>query len=301
MSKLIHDQWSYRYDEIITVFANTSQENEKTLEFVQRCDEAWGWNVVWVEAVTDPLRGKGATARVVTFETACRDGSVFEAMIAKYGIPGPGFFHCTRELKERAITAYCRSIGWVAGSYDTAIGIRIDEIDRINSKAKELRLIYPLTKEFPRSKSDVNAFFNRQSWRLGLKGYQANCIWCWKKSLRKHLTIMAENPQAFDFPERMERLYPRAGSNPRNEVKRFFRGRMKVEDIRRLAEEGNFEPAEDDAAVYQLDMFRGLELDVGGGCEESCEVNFDEADECGAAMDTSDHGLSLEVYSEGVL
>lgn len=277
MTKLIHDRLSEQYDEIITVFANTGQENEETLEFVKRCDEAWGWNVVWIEAVTDPRPGKGVTARVVNFDTACRDGSVFEAMIAKHGIPGPGFVHCTRELKERAITAYCRSIGWEPSSYSTAIGIRNDEVDRINPSAREKRLIYPLTRLWPHKKADVNAFWEKQPFRLELKGYQGNCKWCWKKSLRKHLTIMAETPEAFEFPERMEQTYPMAGANPRNEPKRFFRGKLTVADIRRLAAEGNFEPAEDDARIYETDLFHGLELDVGGGCEESCEVTFDDA------------------------
>lgn len=277
MARLIHERWHNRYDEIITVFANTGQENEETLQFVQQCDDAYGWGVIWIEAVTDPQRGKGVTAKVVDFSTANRDGAPFEAMISKLGIPGPGFAHCTRELKERAITSYCRSIGWGAGTYDTAIGIRIDEVDRANPSARQKRLLYPLASEWPRRKPDVNAHWDCQPFRLRLKGYQGNCRTCWKKSLRKHLTIMSETPDAYDFFERMEATYPKTGANPRDEEKRFFRDRLKVADIRRLAAEGNFEPAEDDAAVYQTDMFAGLELDVGGGCEESCEVTFDDA------------------------
>jgi hypothetical protein len=277
MTKIIHERWQARYDEIVTVFANTGQENEETLEFVQRCDEAWAWNVVWVEAITDPRSGKGVRARVVDFSTADRTGAVFEAMIAKHGIPGPGFVHCTRELKERAITAYVRSIGWKAGTYDTAIGIRVDEIDRMNPQAREKRLLYPMVSPFPRRKVDVNDFWIRQNWRLPLKGYQGNCRTCWKKSLRKLLTIMVETPEAFDFFERMEATYPLAGANPRNEPKRFFRGKLTVADIRRLAAEGNFEPAEDDARQYQTDLLHGFDLDLGGGCSESCEVEFGEA------------------------
>lgn len=138
-------------------------------------------------------------------------------------------------------------------------------------------MIYPLTRLWPHKKADVNAFWEKQSFRLELKGYQGNCRTCWKKSLRKHLTIMTETPEAYDFFERMEATYPMAGANPRNEPKRFFRNHLTVADIRRLAAEGNFEPAEDDARVYQIDLFHGLELDVGGGCEESCEVTFDDA------------------------
>ncbi|TCR01099.1 hypothetical protein EDF70_105104 [Neorhizobium sp. JUb45] len=29
--------------------------------------------------------------------------------------------------------------------------------------------------------------------------------------------------------------------------------------------------------LTQFDMFHGLDLDIGGGCEESCEVAFDDA------------------------
>lgn len=277
MTKLIHERWRNRYAEIVTVFANTSQENEEALEFVQQCDDAFGWNVVWIEAVTHQQRGKGVTARIVDFNSACRDGSVFEAMIQKHGIPGPGFVHCTRELKERAITAYVRSLGWEAGSYDTAIGIRVDEIDRMNSKAEEKRLVYPLVRPWPRTKPDVNSHWEHQPFRLKLKGYRGNCRTCWKKSLRKHLTIMTETPEDYDFFERMERMYPMNGANPRNEEKRFFRDRLKVEDIRRLAAEGNFEPAEDDAQIYRVDLLSGLDLDLGGACAESCEVEFQDA------------------------
>jgi len=277
MTKLIHERMTTNYSEIITVFANTGQENEQTLEFVRRCDETWGWNVVWVEAAVDPRDGMGTRAKVVDFASADRTGRVFEDMIAKYGIPGPGFIHCTRELKERPITAYARSIGWEAGSYDTAIGIRIDEIDRMNSHAAKQRLIYPMIKPFPHRKIDVNDFWFRQNWRLNLKGYQGNCRWCWKKSLRKHLTIMKEDPSAFDFPQQMEDKYPLAGANPRNEPKRFFRNKLTVDDIRRLAEEGNFEPAIDDARIYQTDILHGYELDLGGSCDDSCEGTFDDA------------------------
>lgn len=276
MAKLIRARWHNRYAEIITVFSNTGQENEETLQFVDRCDREFGLNVVWIEAVTNPERGQGVKARVVDLATADRSGAAFEAMIAKHGIPGPGFIHCTRELKERPITAYARSIGWGAGTYDTAIGIRIDEIDRMNPRAAELGLIYPLVRPWPHRKIDVNEHWNANGWRLGLKGYQGNCRTCWKKSLRKLLTIADESPEAFDFFERMEAKYPMAGANPRQEPKRFFRDRLTVADIRELAKQP-FEPAVDDARVYQTDMLQGFDLDVGGGCEESCEVDFGEA------------------------
>lgn len=277
MAKLIKERWTDRYNEIIYAMANTSEENRQTFKFARQCEAAFRIDLVYLEAVVNPEAGIGTSFRVVRFDDLAMDGSVFEDVIKKYGIPGPGFPHCTRELKGNPIRAYCRSIGWEAGSYDTAIGIRVDEFDRQAPNAAELRLIYPLIKPWPHRKIDVNDFWFKQPFRLELKGYQGNCKWCWKKSLRKHLTIMAENPGAFDFPERMEAKYPKAGANPKNEDKRFFRNRLTVTDIRRLAAEGKFEPAEDDARVYQTDLLQGFDLDVGGGCEESCEVDFGEA------------------------
>lgn len=271
MTKLIHERWHNRYSEIVTVFANSSQENEQTLDFVKSCDDEFGWGVVWVEAEVNENAGHGTRHKQTDYAGADRVGDVFEAVIAKYGIPGPGFPHCTRELKQRPITSYVRSIGWGAGSYHTAIGIRVDEIDRMSNDDS---LIYPLISEWPTRKIDINEFWASQAFRLPLKGYQGNCKWCWKKSLRKQMTIIRETPDAFDFPERMEAKYPMAGPNPRGEIKRFFRERRTVEDIRALAETTSFTPASDDAREYQTDIFSALALDLGGDCDDGCEIDF---------------------------
>lgn len=277
MTKLIHERWGNRYSEIVTVFANTGQENEETLEFVHQCERHFGWDVVWLEAVVDPEHGKGTSFRVTDFADADRDGDVFESVIAKFGIPGPGFPHCTRELKQRPITSYLRSIGWSSGSYDTAIGIRVDEFDRMTADASQKGLIYPLVSPWHLRKVDVNEFWSSQPFRLNLKGYQGNCKWCWKKSLRKHLTMARETPEVFDFPERMETTYPLAGPNPLGQTKRFFRERRTVADIKALAATTQFESAADDAREYQIDIFSELALDLGGGCDDGCEVDFGEA------------------------
>src|SRR5674476_352644 len=68
-----------RYDEYLIVFANTGQENDETLEFVHKCDEQifapLGHRVVWIESVMHPGEKKSPSAKVVTYETANRDGA----------------------------------------------------------------------------------------------------------------------------------------------------------------------------------------------------------------------------------
>jgi 3'-phosphoadenosine 5'-phosphosulfate sulfotransferase (PAPS reductase)/FAD synthetase len=73
------------YD-IVCVFANTGQENEETLEFFEKCDKEFNLNLVWVEAVINPEKGKGVRHKIVNFDTASRNGEPFEDAIKKYGM-----------------------------------------------------------------------------------------------------------------------------------------------------------------------------------------------------------------------
>lgn len=292
MTKWILDNLRDHYDQIAVVFANTGEENEQTLEFVRDCDNHFGFGTVWIEGVQHHGERRAPTPKVVTFETASRNGEPFEDAIRKYGIPNQKFKDCTRNLKRKPIDQYAKDVlGWGSpGQYDIAIGIRIDEIDRLSKDAAQRRIIYPLVNPHPMTKPQINTWWRAQPFRLQLKGYQGNCKWCWKKSMRKHLTIIHENPEAYDFPRRMEQEYGLVGPEflkdpstrreplPSGYRRTFFRGNLSVEDLFREYErrKGSFEPASDDAAVFDE------ELDLGGGCEESCEVFADE-DEVGDA------------------
>lgn len=262
--------------EIICVFANTGQENEETLEFIEKCDKAFNMNLVWVEAVINPKMGEGVRHRIVDYNSASRDGQPFEDAIKKMGIPNQSAPYCTRDLKLAPIKSYLKSIGWK--DYYTAIGIRQDEVDRINSNYKEKKIYYPLVSEMPMTKPKINFWWNQQKFRLNLKGYQGNCKWCWKKSTNKLLTICVENPEYFDFPKRMEKEYENFIPETRlhNELIkppfRFFRGNKSVEDLFRLSKLP-FKIAKDDATIYswQMSIF-DEDLDTTNGCDESCEV-----------------------------
>lgn len=277
MTQLLLTKWRDRYADVIVVFANTGQENEATLEFVRDCDATFGFNTVWLEAM--PQQGKiGTKHRVVNFSTASRDGEPFEAVINKYGIPNQKFPQCTRELKLRPMQSYLRSLGWRAKSYDTAIGIRADEAARRSGSAVQSGIVYPLLDWSPATKPQVNLFWAAQPFRLALAGYQGNCKTCWKKSFRKLMTIMDENPAQFDFFERMERdkglIGPEFAKSHVQDYKRvFFRGSLNVADLRKMHANTDWTRAENDAVVY-ADKSIALDVDPTDGCVESCEVNW---------------------------
>jgi hypothetical protein len=168
--------------------------------------------------------------------------------------------------------SYIRSMGWQRGTYQTAIGIRVDEADRMNAKRVAQRLWYPLV-DWGVRKQDVRAWWRAQPFDLDLQEHEGNCTWCWKKSLRKHLTLIRDRPEVFDFPRRMERLYPDAGAGKGG--RRFFRGKLTVDDLFERAKQP-FRPFVEDT---QLALYWDEELDVGSGCGESCEIGADEVEE----------------------
>lgn len=254
------------YDRVVYVFANTGLENEQTLEFVQQCDNYWKLNVQWVECSINPEKGQGTRYWLTDFDNAKRNGEPFEAMIAKYGIPNQSAPMCTRELKQNPIKSFAKD--WFDGEkYDTAIGIRIDEADRMNAKAKEMRFIYPLIKQdmIPATKPMINFFWKQMHFRLELKGYQGNCTTCWKKADKKLFQIYKENPKAFDFMDRMERKYPFNSNSGKKEV--FFRNNRSATDIMCQAENWKGIVKNDaDEYSYQIDLLGGDSCEVFSEC-----------------------------------
>jgi hypothetical protein len=270
MAQWIKKHLKSNYEKVAYVFANTGLENEQTLEFIQKCDDYWDFNIQWVEANVNHGQRKCTGYSLTNFEKAKRKGEPFEEIIRKYGIPNQAFPICTRELKLSPIRAFGKH--WFNGEkYDTAIGIRNDEIDRINEKAKEQKLIYPLIDMISVNKPMINTFWDRMPFRLLLKGYQGNCVTCWKKADKKLFQIYKENPQAFDFMAEMESKYPRVGAeftkylNAKNRV--FFRNNRSVTDIIHQAQswQGTVKNDADDY-TYQIDLLGGDSCEIFSEC-----------------------------------
>lgn len=265
--------------EMIVVFANTGKEREETLEFVNKTDIEFGFNVVWVEAVTNPINGNGVSAKIVNYETASRNGEPFEAMIAKHGMPSVASPHCTRELKASCIKAYARQIGWK--KYYTAIGIRVDEIDRVSPDSVKKKFLYPLVSDIPTTKNDINKFWSGQSFDLRLKTYEGNCDLCFKKSFRKLMTIVSETPEIVKWWADMEQKYKdfipvtKAHNQLLKPPIHCFRKNKSIHEIVEMANHP-FEYAVDESQYKpeyrQMSIFDVIELDASNGCSESCEV-----------------------------
>lgn len=258
------------YDDVVVLFANTGQEHEETLKFVDRCDKEFGLNVVWLEAVVHHGERKGNGFKIVNFNSASRSGEPFEDSLKKYGIPNKAGPFCTRSLKLEPMLAYIKSIGWKKGEYKTAIGIRADEMQRVSVDAiRNKSIIYPLVGWGIR-KDDIRFFWSNQYFRLNIHEHYGNCLWCWKKSNRKLYTLATENSQIFDFPARMENLYGLSGGHSdKSKPRVFFRGNTSTKELIEAAK-SDFIPFVDGYRVSVENY--DAELDAAGGCSESCDI-----------------------------
>lgn len=268
MTKMVLDRNKLTHDIRVT-FANTGCEHEDTLRFVNECDIRFGFAVVWLEADISPESGVGVRHKVVSFETASRQGEPYEAFIRKYGIPNRSMPQCTSRLKTEVMESYLKSQGFYRGkrlNYDTAIGIRADEIDRMSSRHREERLVYPLISAGVR-KEDVITYWSQYDWDLRIPEHLGNCTWCWKKSDRKLFTLAVDYPEVFNFPSRMDATY--ANLKAKNGPRRFFRGNRTAQEIMKLAYERPFKK------FGEIELFDPT-LDTGSACGESCEIGSDE-------------------------
>ena len=257
------NEWKERdeYD-IEIVFANTGKEHEGTLEFIKKCSYEWGIKIIWVEAVPkQSVKGGwwGVGHRIVDFDSASRKGEPFEEMISKLGIPSSSVPFCSDQLKRKAIESYLKSIGW--NDFHKAIGIRANEIDRMNPNFRELKIMYPLIRENPVNTKMVNDWWKKQPFNLDIPKDLGNCDCCWKKDAKRLVRIAKQHPERYGWWEEMENKYGQL--NPRETELlppfNFYRGNMSVKDIFKLMEMDK----------RQLRLFSDeMKLD---GCSESCE------------------------------
>lgn len=270
MARLISISPIYQNFEKVYIFANTGREYDQTLDFIQECSEKFNINIVWVESVISQKDGVGPKYKIVNHETAHRrnePNSPFDQLVKKLDIPNPAKKgHCTRDLKIVPMTKYMKDHH--GSDYIEAVGIRADERNRCMDK------FYPLA-DFNIDEQVVREFWQRQDFDLQLKDYQGNCDLCFKKSLRKKLTIIKEDPTALDKWEKEE------SESKNNYI--YDRDGIPCSEIRKMSKE-YFKPAKDklESGVFYprfefcnaLDLSTGLQLkDLDLDKETHCLCN----------------------------
>jgi hypothetical protein len=242
MGKFLNENPKYKDFDKVFIFANTGKELPETLDFINKCDNEWNLNIVWLEAKVIYEKGVGTNYKIVNYNTASRKGEPFKDMLNKYPLPNNIASNCTRELKLAPINKYVKSLGYK--EVYTAMGIRYDERHRESNTAKEQNIIYPLIYDIKVDNKFIRSWWDRQSFDLQLKDYEGNCDLCFKKSLKKRLTIIKERPNIAEWWLNMENEF----SN--ESIPRFdLRTNISIEQLVKMAEQP-FTTAKD---LHELD------------------------------------------------
>jgi hypothetical protein len=266
-----HAKWSGK--NVKFVFANTGQEHEKTLEFINKCDKEFALNIIWIEAVTYQGERRASGYKIVNYETACRDGRLFDEIIQKYGMVGKASPHCTNSLKVWPINSYMKSIGW--DNFKRALGIRYDEPKRLKSDDHH---IFPLN-ELEIDKADVLEWWKEQNFDLEIEEHQGNCVWCWKKSDKKHFININEHPEWYEVPRLLEEKYSEKHGEKNNKFKPDLLTETLKEDDKKYIPATFFRGHRSTLKMIELAKKYGIpdkrylnKSDEDGGCSESCEA-----------------------------
>lgn len=262
-------EW-YPNSNIINVFLNPSKEHIKSIMFMKQCDDFYGLNLVWLEAVISQEKGVGTSYKISSFDEIKINGEIFEDGIKKYGIPSRVNKWCNRELKIIPLEKYAKDL--FGNDWSLAIGLRTDEIDRISDKYKTNNIFYPPFENGIDSRLR-NKFWKSQPIKLHIKAYEGNCDFCFEKSKRKRMTIAVEHPDRLIWWDNMEKKYSLKiieGKEQYNEMVlsggAFF-GRMN-ESIKQIVNDSKnpFIKATDEY-IYENDLF-----DAEDECGNSCQI-----------------------------
>jgi len=208
-------------DDAIVCFANTGKEEEATLKFVNDCSLNWDVKIYWIEY--QDHEEPEHRYKIVSYETASRDGEPFEAIIRKRQyLPNPVTRFCTSELKIRTMARFLKHSGLfddcTKSELENAswIGLRYDE-GRRAAKIKDKRRIPLFTAGV--SVNDVGEFWANQPFNLELPTYNGrtlagNCDLCFLKPANQVVTLIAEKPDRAIWWAKMEALALALASKP---------------------------------------------------------------------------------------
>lgn len=193
-------------EDAIVCFANTGKEDEATLEFVRDCSDYWQVPIMWLE-YEEPAY------KIVSYETASRNGEPFEALIKKRNyLPNPVTRFCTSELKIRVIAWHLFALGMATTKSEAEnmswLGIRADEQRRAAKIEDKARI--PLWK-VGITKAEVGAFWKSQPFDLALPNnngvtMHGNCDLCFLKGGQQILSLIAGKPARAVWWANMEAL-----------------------------------------------------------------------------------------------
>ena len=238
---------------------DTGAEHPKTYEFIRNVDEAFGLNLTCLKGDFSLPLGKGVGYNVVDISEIGIDLAPFSEMMVKYGVPYIGGMFCTDRMKLRPFKKYCDD-KYNAKSYETWLGIRIDEPKRLTSK-QGIRYLAEIS-DF--EKEDILDWWKEEAFDLGIGEHLGNCVFCPKKSNLKLAAAQRDEPDFYhNYLSILYHDSVRVDDNTGHHSK-MYRGKQSLESL--IA---TFDGSTGDEIKARI---RGAKHLDTGSCSESCEV-----------------------------
>ena len=241
------------------VFMDTGAEHPKTYEFVRNVSRNFGVEVTCLRVEVNPELGKGNGYSVISIDDIQQDLKPWGKMMQKYGVPYYGGAFCTDRMKLVPFKKYCDDT-FGKGNYETWLGIRADEPNRL-AKKDGIRYLAEIS-DF--EKQDVLDWWSEQAFDLNLDEWLGNCVFCMKKSDLKLAAAQRDEPGMYlEFLDEIHGDSVRTGEKT-GRVDSMYRRKRSLEQVVAMFDWSTGEEIKS--------RLRGAKMMDAGSCSESCEV-----------------------------
>jgi len=177
------------HPDAVFVFMDTGAEHPATYDFVRKCNDYFGLNLICLRTVVSDKWKEGVSYRLVGIDEIGDDLQPWRDMSLKYGLPYHGGAFCTDRMKTTPCKKYLDDRFGVRG-YKTWLGMRIDEPRR--TKPREGYSYLADISDF--EKQDVLDWWAKMPFDLQIPEHLGNCIFCVKKGINKLALAARDEP-----------------------------------------------------------------------------------------------------------
>ena len=217
MAYHIHTSPKYQEYEKAYVFANTGMERPETIEFLKKIETIWGIPLTLIEGTYSSIMGVGVGYKIVDWDSLDMKAKVFEECVmhlnkGEYsGLPNSAAPYCSPYMKTLPCEKFANDI-LGKKNYLKAIGYRKEDMPKRISWPEikeEKERIFPLLTDFPEPIGllELNSWWNKQAFQLGINSKLGNCELCWKKSEKNLVEVIQTGTRFVDWWEKMEEKY----------------------------------------------------------------------------------------------
>ena len=217
MAYHIHTSDKYQDYNKAYVFANTGMERPETIEFLRNIQDVWGIPLTLIEGTYSNVMRIGVGYKIVDWNSLDMNARTFEGAImhtnkGSYdGLPNSEAPYCSDRLKTLPSNKFATEI-FNGEKFIKAIGFRREDMPKRISwpEIKEDKArIFPLLTDFqePIGLQELNSWWNKQSFQLGINSKFGNCELCWKKSDNNLVEIIRTGTRFVQWWEKMEEKY----------------------------------------------------------------------------------------------